>query len=112
MEYQKILNILNEASNSKLVTRNYDAGNEVMYTKKVWKSILFDYNDAYILLREDIINTAHNNPNLVAFKNWAPFVKCITKVDGTTIDDGKDLDLMLILQTQMLLNLLSIRINY
>ena len=30
----------------------------------------------------------------VAFKNCAPFSKCITKIDGTTIYDAKDLDLV------------------
>ena len=28
----------------------------------------------------------------VSFKNCAPFTKCITKIDGTTIDDAEDLD--------------------
>ena len=80
----------------------------------------------------------------VAFKNCAPFIKCITKIDGTTLDDAEHLDLvvtmynlleyrsnysettgslwfyskdkqiilMLILWTIMLLNLSSIRLNY
>ena len=26
----------------------------------------------------------------IAFKNCAPFTKCITKIDGTTIDDAED----------------------
>ena len=28
----------------------------------------------------------------VAFKNCVPFTNCITKIDGTTIDDAEDLD--------------------
>ena len=31
----------------------------------------------------------------VAFKNCAPFTKCIAKIDGTTIDDVEDLDLVM-----------------
>ena len=31
----------------------------------------------------------------VAFKNYAPFTKCITKIDGATIDDAEDLDLVM-----------------
>ena len=31
----------------------------------------------------------------LAFKNCAPFTKCITKIDGTTIDDAEDLDLVM-----------------
>ena len=29
------------------------------------------------------------------FKNCAPFTKCITKIDETTIDDAEDLDLVM-----------------
>ena len=31
----------------------------------------------------------------VAFKNCAPFTNCITQIDGTTIDDAEDLDLVM-----------------
>ena len=30
-----------------------------------------------------------------AFKNCAPFTKCIPKINGTTIDDAEDLDLFI-----------------
>ena len=97
---------MNEASDTKFVTRkwnivndksnvNYDVGNEVMYNTEVLKSNLYDYNDAYVLVRGDIIIKAHNNPSLVAFKNWAPFIKCITKIDGTTTYNAEDLDLVM-----------------
>ena len=53
------LNLLNEASDSKFVTRrwkvfndqsnaNYDVGNETIYNTEVLKSDLWDYKDAYI----------------------------------------------------------------
>ena len=65
MEYWKILNLLNEASDSKFVTRkwnvdndqsnaNYDVGNEILYNTEVLRSNLCDYNDAYILVKGDI----------------------------------------------------------
>ena len=31
----------------------------------------------------------------VVFKNCAPFTKCIIKIDGTTIHDAEDLDLVM-----------------
>ena len=31
----------------------------------------------------------------MAFENCAPFTKCITKIDRTTIDDAEDLDLVM-----------------
>ena len=57
MEHQKILNLLNEADDSKFVTRkwkivndssktNYDVESEIIYNTKVLKSNLCNYNDA------------------------------------------------------------------
>ena len=71
MEHQKLLNLLNEASDSKFVTRkwnivndqsngNYDVGNEIIYNIEVLKINIRDWNDGYIPLRGDIVTTAHN----------------------------------------------------
>ena len=106
MEHQKILNILNEANNSKFVTRkwntvndnskaNYNAGNEIIYNTKVLKYNLCDYNNAYILVSGDIIIAGCNLATEGAFKNCATFTKCITKIDETTKDDAENLDLVL-----------------
>ena len=91
MEDQKILNLLNKPKDSKLVTikwnivndksnRNYDVGNEIIYNTEVLKSNLCDYNDGYILVRGDIVTTAHNIPTQVAFKNCSPFAKLSQKL--------------------------------
>ena len=58
------------------------------------KSNLCYYNDAYFLVRGDIVITGHNVTQ-VAFINCLPFIKCITKNDGTTIDDAEYLDLVM-----------------
>ena len=60
---------MNEASNSRFVTRklnivndqsneNYDVGNEITYNTKVLKTNDCGYNDAYILVRADIVTTS------------------------------------------------------
>ena len=64
---------------------------KLIYNTEVLKSNLCDYNDAYILVRGDITVTAAPTTQ-VAFKNCAPFTKCITKIDETTIDDAEDLN--------------------
>ena len=46
-------------------------------------SNLCDYNNAYILVRGDITIIGHIATQ-VAFKNCAPFIKSITKIDVTT----------------------------
>ena len=43
----------------------------------------------------------------VAFKNCAPFTKCIRKIDGTSTDDAEDLDLVILMY-----NLLEYSPNY
>ena len=55
------------------------------------KPNLCDYNDAHILARGDITVIAAPATQ-VSFKNYAPFTKCITEIDGTTIDDAENLD--------------------
>ena len=98
MDHQKVLSLLNEADDSKFVTRkwnivnnqsngNYNVKNKIVYNTEVLKSNLCGYNDAYILVRDAAVQ--------VAFKNYAPFIKCTTNVDGTSIDDAEDLDLVM-----------------
>ena len=105
MEQQEILNLLNEANDSKFVTRkwnividnsksNYDATNEITYNTEILKSNLCNYNNGYILVRGD--TTVVAAPGIqVAFKNCAPFAKYITKIDERTIDYAEDLDLVM-----------------
>ena len=109
MEHQRIVNLLNEASDSKFVTRkwnifndqsniNYDEGNEFFYNAEVLKSNLCDYNDSDILLRVSIA-IARNVATRLAFKNYAPLIKCIPKIDGTILEDAEDLDLVVPIYT-------------
>ena len=63
-------------------------------------------NNAYILVRSNTTILGHSVTQ-VAFKNCAPCTKCITKIDGTTIDDDEDLDLV-----TRLYNLLEYSSNY
>ena len=48
----------------------------------------------YLLVNWDITIIAHQATQ-VAFKNCAPFTKRITQIDGTTIDDAENLDLVM-----------------
>ena len=95
---------MNEANNSKFVTRkwnivndnlkaNYGAGNEIIFNTEVLKSNICDYNSGYILVKVDITVTAVPARQVV-LKNCEPFTKSITKIDETTIDDAEHLDLV------------------
>ena len=67
------------------------------------KSSLCAYKNGYIL--QHILyptsyisrTTERNNPTPVAFKSCAPFIKFIRKPDGAAIDDGEELDLIMLI---------------
>ena len=118
MEHQKMLNLLNETSDSKFVTRkwniasnqlsaNFDIGNGHICNTELLKSNLHYYNNAYNLVRSDIITIAHNIATKVTSKNCLPFITSITNIDGTKIDDAEDLDLVILMY-----NLIEYTWNY
>ena len=116
MEYQKISNFLDDASNqpSKFKTKNwveinnesrgtYNANSEIRFKTNMLKSSLCDYGDAYILVKGTITvnNTAaadadanKTNKKLI-FKNCAPFTNCICEINNTQVDNAKDLDIVM-----------------
>ena len=70
------------------------------------RSDLCDYSDAYILIKGKIVVTApgvNNDANNirdkrnrpVILKNNAPFVSCITRINGKLIEDADDLDIVM-----------------
>ena len=111
MEYQKIANLLNNASNqpSKFRTRNWleindesrgtYAGNSIKFKTTMLRSNLCDYADAYILVKgrttitgavAGAVRRADERDKGVTFKNCAPFNKCISRINNTEIDNAKD----------------------
>ena len=133
MEYNKINNLLLSEDNeskqlSKFVTREYVKVNTLSNTYNENKSIRFktpmlrsnlcDYSDAYILVKRTItvmapgvndnadnIRDKRNRP--VILKNNAPFVSCITRINGELIEDADDLDIVM-----PIYNLLKYSKNY
>ena len=111
MEYQKIANLLDSASNkpSKFRTRNwveinddirgaYSPNKQIRFKTSMLRSSLCDYSDAYILVKGNISvnNTAANNINKkVIFKNCAPFNNCISKLNNTQIDNTEYIDVVI-----------------
>ena len=112
METQKIVNLLGDTNNesSKFATRkwyvindqnntDYGEGNEdsttVKFETKVIKSNLCDYSDAYILVTGNITATGGDANTRVAFKNCAPFTKCITHINDEHVDNADNLDIIM-----------------
>ena len=67
------------------------------------RSSLWNYSDAYILVKGNITinNTAaagvdaSNTNRKVIFKNCAPFTSCINKINNTQIDNAKYVDIVM-----------------
>ena len=146
MEFQKITNFLDITSDKKdlwkIVTKkwsevydqsegNYNPNKEIRIKTSILRSDLCDFNDAYIVVKENItVNkktftandfqtlnntaTATNNANNNAFgekklffRNNAPFINCISKINGIKIDNAEDLDVVM-----PMYNLLEYSKNY
>ena len=90
MEHQKI----ESGTLSMIIQNQIMLQHEIAFNTDILKANLCDYNDAYILVTDNItvVEAPETQP---AFKNCALFTKCKTKIDGTTIDDAEDIDLFL-----------------
>ena len=112
METQKIVNLLNDSNNesSKLATRKWYIINDqnngqygrrnvndptIKSETKVIKPNLCDYSDAYILVIGDIkVADVAENTN-VAFKNCAPFTRCVTHINDEHVETAENLDIIM-----------------
>ena len=110
MEFQKIVNFLDTASDDKDLPRfvtkewievydqsevNCNVNKEIRIKTSILRSDLCDFNDAYIVAKGVITITNPNNAKrnkAVAFKNNAPFINCISKINGTKIDIAEVFD--------------------
>ena len=117
MEYQKITNLLDNASNQqpKFRTKNwveisdesrggYNVNSQINFKTTMLKSSLYDYSDTYILVKGTITvdntgtaATPNNKNKKVIFKSCAPFTNCISEMNNTQIDNAKDIDIVMLM---------------
>ena len=117
MEYKKIANLLDNASNqpSRYRTRHWVGINgdsrgkytnaDVKFKTTMLKSDLCDYADAYIFVKGTITITGAGDDDAarqlderkksVIYKNCASFTKCISRTSNTDIDNAQDIDIVL-----------------
>ena len=116
MEYQKIANLIDDASNhlAKFNTTNwveindesrgtYIVNRQIKLNTTMLKCSLCDYSDTYIFVKGTITvnNTAaadadaNNTNKKVIFKNCAPFTNCVNGINNTQIDNAKDIDIVM-----------------
>ena len=125
-ELQKIANFLSTTPDDKDLPRfvtkkwlevcdqseeNYNVDKEIRIKTSMPRADLYDYSDAYIVGKGDITlegDDAADKPNKnLAFKNNAPFINCISKINGVQIDNAEYLDVVMPMH-----NLLEYRKNY
>ena len=79
---------------------------QIKFKIAMLKSSLYDYSDAYILVKGRITTItekgvgaaarqANERGREVIFKNCAPFRYCIRKINNTQLDNSKDLDVVM-----------------
>ena len=112
MEYQKIVNLLDNAHNepSKSRTRNWvEMSDELwgMYNKNkdMIRSNLCDYINAYVIVSGTITITVSGDHDAakwadgrnkgVIFKNCVVFTDCISNIKNTQMDNPKDIDFLI-----------------
>ena len=114
MEYQNIANLIDDASNqpSKFRTKNwveknyesrrtYNVNSQIKFKTTMLKFGLFDYSDAYILVKGTITITgagarqADERDKGEAFKNCAPFTNCISEINNTQVDNAKYINIVM-----------------
>ena len=113
MEYQKIINLLDNTPNQPTKFRrknwvevNYDAcgtdntDSQIKFKTSMLRSSLCDYSDAYILVSgtitvAELAAVGGNNDIQVVFKNCTLFTNCISKINNRQIDNAKDIDVVM-----------------
>ena len=77
----------------------YDGVNQIRFKTSMLVSSLCDYSKAYTLVKGTAaaVNTAAaNNVNKkVIFKNCMLFIKCISRMNNTQVDDAHDIDVVM-----------------
>ena len=126
MEYEKITNLLGTTFDNvpRFITKKwievhdqsgnaedrYKPSKQIRFKTSMLRSDLCDFSDAYIVVKGTItVTNPDNNPydKKLAFKNNAPIVSCISKINNTLIDNAEDLDVVM-----PMYNLLEYSQNY
>ena len=83
----------------------YTTGSNIKFKTTMLRSSLCDYADAYILVMGTITITGVGDDAAAMpageknkgeiFKNCAPFIKCISNINDTEIDNAQDIDIVM-----------------
>ena len=118
MEYQKVLNLLDNTPNQLSKFRNnswieindqsrgvYNTNSDIRFKTTMLKFSLCDYSYEYILLKERITITgagydaaarqANDRNNGIIFKNCTSSINCKSEINNTEIDKYRDINIVI-----------------
>ena len=124
MEFNKINNLLGPAHNKvpRFITKKwievqsqfgntYNTSKPIRFKTLMLRSDLCDYSDAYVWLKGTMtVTNPNNNANFdrrLTLKNNAPFISCVSKINGELVENAEDLDIVM-----PMYNLLEYSKNY
>ena len=77
---------------------SYSVNKEIRLKTSMLRSDLYYYSDTYIVVKRAITVVRPDNAKrnkATAFKNNAPFINCISKINGIKIGNAEDLDVVM-----------------
>ena len=114
MEYQKVINLLDNTKNqlTKFRTKNWveinddscrthSVNSQIKFKTSMLRSSLCNYSDAYILVSGTItvpntgIAANSNIRKIIVIKNYTPFTDCISEINNTQIDNAIYIDIIM-----------------
>ena len=124
MEFNKIDNLLGPAHDEvpRFITKKwievqsqsgstYNTSTPIRFRTSMLRSDLCDYSDAYVWVKGTItVTNPNNNANFdrrLTLKNNAPFISCVSKINGELVENAEDLDIVI-----SMYNLLEYSKNY
>ena len=124
MEFNKINNLLGPAHDQlpRFITKKwievqsqsgstYNTSKPIRFKTSMLRSDLCDCSDAYVWVKGKITVTNPNDNanfnNELTLKNIAPFISCISKINGESVENAEDLDIVM-----PMYNLLEYSKNY
>ena len=124
MEFNKITNLLGPAHDKvpRFITKKwievqsqsgntYNTSKPISFKTSMFRSDLWDYSDDYVWVKGKItVTNPNDNANFnkeLTLKNNAPFILCISKINGELGENAEDLDIIM-----PIYNLLEYSKNY
>ena len=112
MEFNKIDNLLGKTEDNvpRFITKkwvevhdqsnnDYNTSKPIRFKTSMLRSDLCDYSDTYIWVKGTVtrVDDAHNNnfDRRLTLKNNAPFISCISKINGELVENTEDLDVVM-----------------